>query len=134
MRRHRSHDRALVGTVRPGAQRSCLGPGFLPKLADISGTRPPTGLRPRCGARLSAKRTVTDIFVWEFHERGFQQAVRMGRWKAVRLKPGTPLELYDLAADPREERDVAAANADVVARIETYLKTARTESARWPGK
>ena len=70
----------------------------------------------------------------EFHERGFQQAVRMARWKAIRLKPGTPLELYDLAADPTEQRDVAAANPDVAATIEVYLRTARTPSDRWPGK
>jgi arylsulfatase A-like enzyme len=71
---------------------------------------------------------------WEFHERGFQQAVRMGRWKAVRLKNGAPLELYDLETDPHEERNVAASNPDVVAKIETYLKTARTDSERWPVK
>jgi arylsulfatase A-like enzyme len=54
------------------------------------------------------------------------QAVRMGDWKAVRLKPGAPLELYDLARDVGETRDLAAAHPDVVARIESYLKTART--------
>mgnify|MGYP003694645219 CR=1 FL=1 len=43
----------------------------------------------------------------------------MERWKAVRLKPGSPLEVYDLDADPHEEHDVAAANPDVVTRIET---------------
>ena len=58
----------------------------------------------------------------------------MGKWKAVRLKPGEPLELYDLETDGHETRNVAASNPDVVAKIETYLKTARTESARWPGK
>jgi arylsulfatase A-like enzyme len=58
----------------------------------------------------------------------------MGNWKAVRLKPGTPLELYDLAKDPIEAVDVATANAEVVARIEKYLTTARTPSERWPGK
>jgi len=73
-------------------------------------------------------------FYWEFHERGFQQAVRMGRWKAVRLKPGSPLELYDLDADPKEQRDVAAARTDIIAKVEAYLRTARTESDRWPGK
>jgi len=50
------------------------------------------------------------------------------------LTPGSPLEVYDLDADPHEEHDVASANPAVVTRIETYLKTARTESARWPGK
>jgi arylsulfatase A-like enzyme len=75
-----------------------------------------------------------DFLYWEFHERGFQQAVRMGSWKAVRLKRDAPLELYDLAADPGEQRDVAATNPAVVARIEAYLKGARTESARWPIK
>jgi hypothetical protein len=58
----------------------------------------------------------------------------MGRWKAVRLKSGAALELYDLETDPREERNIAAAQSDIVARIETYLKTARTESERWPAK
>jgi hypothetical protein len=52
----------------------------------------------------------------------------------VRLKANVPLELYDLAADPREERDVAAAHPDVIARIEGYLRTARTDSERWPVK
>ncbi len=58
----------------------------------------------------------------------------MDRWKAVRLKADVPLELYDLEADPREERDVAAAQPEVIARIEAYLRTARTESERWPVK
>ena len=58
----------------------------------------------------------------------------MGRWKAVRLKTGTALELYDLEADPGEQRDVAAAHPDVVRKMEASLKTARTESARWPVK
>ena len=58
----------------------------------------------------------------------------MGKWKAVRLKPGAPLELYDLESDGREEHDVAAAHPDIVAKIEAYLKTARTPSERWPGK
>ena len=75
-----------------------------------------------------------EFLYWEFHERGFQQAVRMGPWKAVRLKKDAPLELYNLAADPGEQRDVAAANPKIVAQIEEYLKTARTESERWPIK
>jgi arylsulfatase A-like enzyme len=73
-----------------------------------------------------------DFLYWEFHERGFQQAVRMGTWKAVRPAKGAPLELYDLSTDVAEQHDVASLHADVVGRIEAYLKTARTDSARWP--
>jgi arylsulfatase A-like enzyme len=108
----------------------------LPTLAEIAGARAPGGLDGVSMVRAlrGEPQPTHSFFYWEFHERGFQQAVRMGRWKAVRLKPGEPLELYDLDADPREERNVAAVNRDVVAQIETYLRTARTGSERWPGK
>jgi arylsulfatase A-like enzyme len=73
-----------------------------------------------------------EFLYWEFHEGGFKQAVRMGNWKAVRSKVGAPLELYELAADPGEKENVGAQHPDVLAKLEDYLKTARTESERWP--
>ena len=60
--------------------------------------------------------------------------VAAGGLRAVGLKPGAPLELFDLPDDPYEARDVAAKHADVVAKIEAYLRTARTPSDRWPAK
>jgi arylsulfatase A len=108
----------------------------LPTLADIAGAKAPAGLDG-----LSMRRALRGepqpshpFMYWEFHERGFQQAVRMGRWKAVRLKSGAALELYDLEADPGEQKELAAGHPDVVAKINAYLETARTESARWPVK
>ena len=68
---------------------------------------------------------------WEFHEKGFEQAVRMGNWKAVRHALEKPLELYNLKTDLGEQNDVAAEYPDVIATIEAYLKTARTESELW---
>jgi arylsulfatase A-like enzyme len=56
-----------------------------------------------------------------------RQAVRMGDWKAVRPAPEAALELYNLKADIGETRNVAAAQPKVLARIEEFLKTARTE-------
>jgi arylsulfatase A len=108
----------------------------LPTLAELAGARMPDGLDGMSMTRAlrDEPQPTHSFFYWEFHERGFQQAVRMGQWKAVRLKVGTPLELYDLDADPGEQRDVAARHPDVVARIELYLMTARTESDRWPVK
>ena len=108
----------------------------LPTLAEIAGARPPEGLDGISMTRAlrGEVQPPHPIFYWEFHERGFQQAVRMGSWKAVRLSAGAPLELYDLEKDPGEERNVAVAHPDVVGRIDAYLRTARTESERWPVK
>jgi arylsulfatase A len=111
---------------------------MLPTLTQIAGVQSitPEGLDGRSMARAlrGESQPVHDFMYWEFHERGFQQAVRMGNWKAVRLKKDAPLELYDLATDPTEQRDVATANPEVVAKITTFLASARTESARWPVK
>lgn len=60
------------------------------------------------------------------------EAVRQGRWKGVRFAPARDrsvpdaqwqFELYDLAADPGEQRDVAAANPSVVASLTTLLRS-----------
>ena len=75
-----------------------------------------------------------EYLYWEFHERGFQQAVRAGEWKAIRPQADEKLELYNLRTDRSEKTNVAAANPDIVGKLEKYLKEARTESAQWPIK
>jgi len=109
---------------------------ILPTLAELAGAKSPAGIDGMSMARaLQGQQQPTHEFMyWEFHERGFQQAVRMGPWKAIRLKKGAPLELYDLPDDPHEQRDVASTYPDIVVKIDKYLTTARTESARWPVK
>jgi arylsulfatase A-like enzyme len=109
---------------------------MLPTLAEIAGAKPPAGIDGMSMARAlrGEQQPRHEFMYWEFHERGFQQAVRMDHWKAVRLKKDAPLELYDLPNDPNEQHDVASDNPDVVAKIEKYLATARSESARWPVK
>ena len=107
---------------------------LFPTLAELAGSRVPAGLDGRSMTRAlrGQPQPAHEFLYWEFHERGFQQAVRMGRWKAVRLHKGAALELYNLDSDPGERQDVARANPAIVKQIETYLATARTESARWP--
>ena len=56
----------------------------------------------------------------------------MGDWKAVRLNlaknQDAPIQLYNLARDIGETKDVAAQNPDVVKRIKPIFTSARVES------
>ena len=110
---------------------------FLPTAAEISHIKPAEktdgiSLLPALLGRPQTNQH--DFLYWEFHERGFQQAVRMGEWKAVRPQAGEPLELYNLKTDLGEKENVAEKNPQVIAKIEASLKTARTDSDRWPIK
>ncbi len=75
-----------------------------------------------------------EFLYWEFHEGGSKQAVRMGNWKGVRNKLNAPLELYLLTTDIGEANNVATEHPEEVAKMEAYLKTARTDSKEWPLK
>ncbi len=44
-------------------------------------------------------------------------ALRQGPWKLIAARDGRPLALFDLAADPREQRDLAPARPDIVAML-----------------
>ncbi len=76
-----------------------------------------------------------DYVYWEFYEQGGKQAVRQGKWKAVRLdvemQPDRPLELYDLSNDIGEAHDVAAKHPEVVARLRQLMRDAHVDSKRF---
>jgi len=107
---------------------------FLPTAARLAQAESPavdgkdvTGLLFGSGAAIAERQ-----LYWEKPQNGLRQAVRKGRWKAVRNNPGEPLQLYDLEQDPGESRDIAGSRPELVRAIESYLKTARIESPHWP--
>jgi arylsulfatase A-like enzyme len=108
----------------------------LPTACQFAGVKPPDGIDGHSilPTLFGRPQHPPDFLYWEFHERGFEQAVRMGNWKAVRHGTAKPLELYDLATDLGETKDVAADHPDEVEAIWEYLKTARTESQEFPVK
>lgn len=108
----------------------------LPTLAELTGQPVPKGcdgvsILP---ALLEPKAVEHPPLYFEFHERGFDQAARMGRWKGVRHGVNRPLELYDLETDLAESKDLAKEHPEVVASIEQFLRTARVDSELWPIK
>jgi arylsulfatase A-like enzyme len=117
----------------------CAHWDVLPTIAEIAGTQAPEKIDgisfyPALVGESAAgrKQPMHESLYWEFHERGFQQAARMGKWKGLLLKYGGKLELYDLENDIGEVQDIADKYPEIVSKVEAYLKTARSEDPDWP--
>lgn len=69
-----------------------------------------------------------DYLYWEFVEQGGKQAIRKGEWKAVRLnlknEKESPIELYNLADDPGESRNLATQHPDIVLEMKKLFQEA----------
>ncbi|MCL5742298.1 MAG: arylsulfatase [Acidobacteria bacterium] len=110
----------------------------LPTFAALAGVEAPRGIDGISVAPMltgEGRQQRHEFLYWEnpryrrgtFLKETPMQAVRMGDWKAVRPRPDGPLELYSLKDDIAETTNVAAKHPEVLAKIEAYLKTARTE-------
>ncbi len=73
---------------------------------------------------------------WEFPSRGGRQAIRMGKWKAVRLglakDRDAPIELYNLKKDPSETHNIADRHSRIVTKIRPLFESARNDSSLFP--
>ncbi len=81
------------------------------------------------------KQSSHEYLYWEFPALKGRQAVRMDNWKGVRydLADGNrDIELYNLADDPGETRNVAGEKPEIVNRIKTIMKEAHTPSPVFP--
>jgi arylsulfatase A len=107
----------------------------LPTLADLAGTDAPEridGISMASAITGRGRAPEHEHLYWEFYEQGSAQAVRMGRWKAIRKPMLTgPIELYDLENDPSEQRNVAARHPEIVERVRTIMQQAHTPSPLW---
>ena len=104
--------------------------------AEFAGVEPPEGtdgisfLPTLLGQNDKQKKH--DYLYWEFYERGSNQAVRMGKWKAVRKPMFTgKIELYDLSADMGEENNIAEEHPEVIAKMQAIMTEAHVPSPRW---
>lgn len=112
----------------------CAAWDLLPTFCAAADIKPPQGID---GVSLLPTllgedgQTKHDILYWEFPSYGGQQAVRHGRWKALRreiFKGNREWELYDLVSDPNETRDLAAEKPEVVEEMAGLAEGSRVES------
>jgi uncharacterized sulfatase len=73
-----------------------------------------------------------DYLYWEFYEQGGKQAVRSGKWKAIRMPWGTgTTQLYNLHKDVGEADDVAKDHPGIVKRLESMMAEAHVAHPNW---
>jgi len=129
------------GKIKAGGTSDYIGAfwDFLPTFAELAKTPQPKNIDgiSIVPALLGQKNAPMHPWLyWEFHEQGGKQAVRMGKWKGVKLnvtsQPNGPIELYDLTTDEAEKNNVADKHPDVVAAIRKIMEQQHRESPDFP--
>lgn len=108
---------------------------FLPTLAEITGCKIPKdaqidGISYLPSLLCRGKQAEHEYLYWEFHEQNGRQAVLRGDWKAVRYNVSNngKTQLYNLADDPGETKNLASQYPEMVAEFDKIMKEARTSS------
>lgn len=93
--------------------------GYLPEGSRFQGVDISPWIRRRSATKARA-------LFWSFND---EQAAREGCWKIVRSSKQAPWELYDIAVDPGETRDLAAQRPQMVAHLDkAWLQWAAGEN------
>lgn len=139
-----------TGHIKPGgfSERVVGFEDWMPTLLELAGARDltPAGIDGISFAPtlLGKPQPEREFLYREFPAYGGQQSLRMGQWKLVKrnmmggggkkaaaAKPAT-VELFDLAGDPNEERDVAAQHPDIIAKMEGIMKAQHQPAKMFP--
>jgi arylsulfatase A len=129
------------GQIRAGSTSDHISAFWdvLPTACELAGVAVPAGMDgisflPALQGKEEQRQH--EYLYWEFHEQGKKQAVRKGDWKAVRTglakNPNAPVELYNLAEDQGEERNVADQHPERVREMEAIMQKEHVADPAWP--
>jgi arylsulfatase A-like enzyme len=119
---------------------------WLPTLAELAGAKdktPTTDGISFASTLLGEKQPEREFLYREFHGYGGQQSLRMGDWKLLRMNlmgggkgkaKATVLseELYNIATDPAETKNLAAENPEIVAKMKKIMSEQHANSPDFP--
>ncbi len=127
------------GMIKPGTVSDHISAfwDFLPTVCEVAGVKAPENIDgiSYLPELLGEEQPSHEYLYWEFPAQGGKQAVRKGKWKAVRtnLMENTeaPIELYDLSQDIAEANNIADQHPEIVEEMKTIMKNARTVDPDW---
>lgn len=113
---------------------------FMPTLADITDTKEGENIDGKSFAPTLLSKGDQEkhaYLYWEFPSYGGQQALRMGKWKAIRQnlqrkKGDTSIQLYNLEEDIGEQHDVADQHPELVEKMRNIMESAHVPSEQFP--
>lgn len=129
------------GKIRAGQTSDYIGAfwDFFPTFAELAGQSLPfhsDGLSLLPLLLNKGKQKQHDFLYWEFHEDGGRQAVRMGKWKAIRenvmKSPDSPIALYNLSLDPKESTDLSGKYPAIIKKMHEIMLKEHVEEKKFP--
>jgi arylsulfatase A len=124
-----------TGRVEPGSTTDRISDftDMFPTFAEVIGAPAPEGLD---GVSIlptllgePERQAPRELHYWEAAP---QQALRRGDWKALRMAPDKPVQLYNLAEDISETTDLATAHPELAAEMERLMAENRVDHPDFP--
>ncbi len=128
------------GTAPQGVVSNHIGyfGDLMATFAELAGAEPPANIdsdsfvAPLRGQPREKHWDRKSLMYWEFYERGSAQAIRFGKWKAIRKPMFTgKIELYDMSNDPGEKHDYSRRRPDLVRQAAGLMDRAHEGDPNW---
>lgn len=128
------------GTVKPGGDDDAhwyFG-DMMATFSQLAGAKAPEDIDsdsfagPLKGKPREKRWKRDSVMYWEFYERGSAQAIRFGKWKAIRKPMFTgKIQLYDMSNDAGEKRDYAERRPNLAKHAKNLLDKAHEPDPNW---